>query len=102
MDFIGKWSERTDLPAKQFVAWLGITESKYFKWKQRYGKALEHNAKIPRDHWLTEEEKQAIVDFYVQYPEEGYRRLTLMMMDRNWGPLWGSRCLRQLSIGSCQ
>ena len=83
MDFIGKWSERTDLPAKQFVAWLEITESKYFKWKQRYGKALEHNAKLPRDHWLTEEEKQAIVEFYLQYPEEGYRRLTFMMMDRD-------------------
>lgn len=83
MDFIGKWSERTDLPARQFIAWLGITDRKYFKWKQRYGKALEHNAKIPRDHWLTEEEKQAIVDFYLQYPDEGYRRLTFMMMDRN-------------------
>jgi putative transposase len=41
----------------------------------------EHNAWVPRDHWLEEWEKAAILDFERQYPLEGYRRLAFMMMD---------------------
>jgi putative transposase len=66
-----------------FLLWLGIATSKWHSWKDRYGKANEHNAWIPRDHWLEQAEKQAIVDFHAQYPLEGYRRLTFMMLDRD-------------------
>ena len=38
--------------------------SKWHSWKERYGKANEHNAWIPRDHWLEDREKQAIIDFH--------------------------------------
>src|SRR6185436_4544740 len=48
-----------------------------------FGKVNEHNARIPRDHWLTDAEQQAILDFHAQYPLEGYRRLTFMMLDRD-------------------
>lgn len=41
----------------------------------------EHNSWIPRDHWLTSEEKCKILDFWKEYPLEGYRRLTYMMID---------------------
>jgi transposase InsO family protein len=63
--------------------WLGIATSKWHSWKDRYGKANEHNAWIPRDHWLEAEEKQAILDFHAEFPLEGYRRLTFMMLDRD-------------------
>ena len=43
----------------------------------------EHNAWIPRDHWLTDPEKRAILGFHAQFPLEGYRRLTFMMLDRD-------------------
>jgi putative transposase len=43
----------------------------------------EHNAWVPRDHWLEADEKQAILDFHAQFPLEGYRRLTFMMLDRD-------------------
>ena len=66
-----------------FLAWLGIAASKWHSWKDRYGKANEHNAWIPRDHWLDEAEKQAILDFHALFPLEGYRRLTFMMLDRD-------------------
>ena len=36
---------------------------------------------MPRDHWLTEDEKQAILDYEQEHPREGYRRLTFMMLD---------------------
>jgi transposase InsO family protein len=65
------------------VGWLEIGISKFQHWKQRYGKVNEHNAPVPRDHWLEEQEKQAILDFEAQYPLEGYRRLAFMMLDRD-------------------
>ena len=30
--------------------------SKYYHWRDRYGKVNEHNAWIPRDFWLTDPE----------------------------------------------
>jgi hypothetical protein len=47
----------------------------------RFGKVNEHNAWIPRDHWLTHQEKECIGAFARQHPTEGYRRLTFMMLD---------------------
>ena len=81
MDYVNRWSERTEIPAKRFVAWLGITEGKFYDWRKRYGKVNEHNAWIPRDWWLEDWEKQAILSFYSQHPLEGYRRLAFMMLD---------------------
>ena len=34
------------------VWWLGIARGKFFDWRNRYGKANEHNAQVPRDHWI--------------------------------------------------
>ena len=76
-----RWSRRTELPAKRFIAWLKITASKFYDWKARYGKVNEHNGWVPRDHWLEDWERQAIVGFHAEHPSEGYRRLTYMMMD---------------------
>ena len=83
MDFVRDWSERTEIRATRMVTWIGIASSKYHDWQGRYGQVNEHNATIPRDHWLEEEEKQAILGFQREYPLEGYRRLTFMMLDRD-------------------
>jgi transposase InsO family protein len=83
MDFIRRWSGKTEVRPLAIVGWLGLGRSKYYAWGGRYGKAREHNAWIPRDHWLESWEKEAIVRFYRQYPDEGYRRLAFMMMDRD-------------------
>lgn len=81
MDYITYWTDRAEIPAKTLLAWLELGTSKYHSWKDRYGKANEHNGKIPRDHWLEDWEKAAIVDYFDQHPLEGYRRLTFMMLD---------------------
>ena len=81
MDFVNDWSEKTEIPLKSFIAWLGIGKSKFYTWRDRYGKVNEHNGKIPRDFWLEDWEKQAILDYEAQHSNEGYRRLTFMMMD---------------------
>jgi transposase InsO family protein len=66
-----------------FLLWIGIATSKWHSWKGRYGKANEHNAWVPRDHWLTDAEKRAILGFHDRYPLEGYRRLTFLMLDQD-------------------
>jgi len=81
VEYVRRWSERTEIPAKRFVDWLGIAESKFYDWRNRFGKVNEHNAWIPRDWWLSDTEKVAIVQFAHDHPLEGYRRLTFMMLD---------------------
>jgi len=55
--------------------------NKFHHWRGRYGKVNEHNAWISRDHWLTLDERQVILQFHADHPLEGYRRLTFMMID---------------------
>lgn len=81
MDYVVYWSVRTEIPARRFLAWLGLGASKFHDWKARYGKANEHNRLVPRDTWLEDWEKHAILDFHDRHPLEGYRRLTFMMLD---------------------
>lgn len=76
-----RWTTRAELPARRFLKWLGLGTSKFHLWKDRYGQAHEHNAQVPRDHWLASGEKQAIVAYCDRHPLEGYRRLTFMMLD---------------------
>jgi transposase InsO family protein len=83
VDFIKHWSDRTELSALRLADWLGLGRSKYYDWRDRYGKVNEHNQAVPRDHWLEDWEQQAIVAFARQYPLEGYRRLAFMMLDRD-------------------
>ena len=81
VDFVRRWSEKTEIGAGRFIGWLGITASKFYDWRERYGKVNEHNGWVPRDFWLEEWEKQAIIGFHLKNPLEGYRRLTFMMLD---------------------
>ena len=81
MDYVRRWNERTKIAAAELVHWLGIAQSKFSDWKKRYGQVNEHNGWIPRDHWLEDWEKRAILDFERKNELEGYRRLTFMMLD---------------------
>lgn len=83
IDFITYWVKRTELPACQLRSWLGLSASKYGNWQQRYGKVNEHNGLIPRDFWLEYWEQERIIDFHKSHPDEGYRRLTFMMLDND-------------------
>jgi len=83
VDFVRAWSDKTGIPQQRFLGWIGIAKSKFHDWRKRFGRVNEHNAWVPRDHWLDDDEKRAIVDFHAQYPLEGYRRLTFMMLDRD-------------------
>ena len=81
MDFIRRWSEKAGLAIERMLGWLELSVGKFYDWGQRYGQTNQHNGRVPRDFWLQESEKQAILDFQELYPLEGYRRLTYMMID---------------------
>ena len=81
IDFVNRWSAKTEIAVARFIPWLAVSASKFYRWASRYGKVNEHNGWIPRDFWLEEWERQAIIAFHRQYPLEGYRRLTFMMLD---------------------
>ena len=78
------------------MGWLGIARSKFYNWRKRYGKTNEHNALIPRDHWIEPWEREAILHLHDRYPLEGYRRLTFMMLDRNVAAVSSSTTYRVL------
>jgi len=75
------WSDKTEIALNRFIFWIGITGSKFYNWRKRYGKVNEHNSWIPRDWWIEEWEKQAIIEFYPCHNGDGYRRITYMMLD---------------------
>ena len=64
LDFVRYWSSRTEIAMSCFIGWLEISTSKWYDWQRRYGQANQHNAPIPRDFWLEEWEKEAIVAFH--------------------------------------
>lgn len=81
VDFVRLWSDKTDIPAARFLPWIGIGKSKFYDWRGRFGQVNEHKAWVPRDHWLTADEKERLCQFARQNPLEGYRQLTFMMLD---------------------
>lgn len=77
------WSDRSEIAYEQLLRWIQLSSRKFRDWRSRYGKANEHNHLVPRDHWLEQWEKEAIVKCFQEYPLEGYRRLCFMMLDRD-------------------
>jgi putative transposase len=45
VDFVRRWSEKTEISAGR----LDVTASKFYDWRERYGKVNEHNGWVPRD-----------------------------------------------------
>ncbi len=83
VDFLKHYHRLSGLALVRLLFWLGLSPRKFQRWKDRYGKANEHNAMVARDHGIEPAERAAIVQFAGQYPLEGYRRLTFMMLDRD-------------------
>ena len=73
VDFIRTWSEKTGLLIDRLLGWLELSAGKFYDWRQRYGKTNQHNGWVPRDFWLTEEEKKAILNFASSEKSVGHR-----------------------------
>lgn len=83
VDFIQQHTKLTEIPISRLIGWIGIGRDKFYDWQRRHGQENCHNGAIPRGFWLETWEREAIVTFYLEHPEEGYRRLTYMMLDRD-------------------
>lgn len=81
VDYVNYWKGRADVSTKQLLEWIGLYESTYYKWCRNYGRDYDHNGAIPRDHWIEDWERNAIIQFHFDNPLNGYRRLTYMMLD---------------------
>ena len=81
VDFLKRMNSLTDIAFGRLLRWCELCPRKFARWRERYGHAKEHNAQVPRDHWLEPWEKQAIIRYAQEHPLEGYRSLTFMMLD---------------------
>ena len=81
VDFLKRINMLTKIPFRNLLTWCELCPRKFSRWRERYGKANEHNAQVPREHWLEEWEKQAIINYARQHPLVGYRTLAFMMLD---------------------
>ena len=105
VDFVTELKAKTAIGQQRLVGWLDLSRSKFYAWKDRYGKANEHNGRIPRDHWVLDWEREAIAKYFIQNPTEGYRRLTYMMMDAEVvavSPSTTYRALKQAGLLDCR
>lgn len=83
VETILSYRDKTKLPIKELLSHGGISRTKFYEWKKRYGYTNNHNGKIPKSHWLLKDEKEAIVRYARENEEEGYRRLCYMMIDED-------------------
>ena len=78
---IEAWHVLTSIPRTSLLAWAGIGRATYYDWSARKGLANRHNPPPHQSHWTLPQEREAVVAFAREHPEEGYRRLTYMMID---------------------
>lgn len=83
MDYISYWQQRTGETLATMLTWLSLATSKYYHWKKRKNQENQHNNLVPKAHWLLPWEIEAIINYRVEHPDEGYRLLSFMMLDED-------------------
>lgn len=104
VELVKYWQQRAGCKVSQMLSWLGLRSSKYYSWQQRQGQANGHNSQLAKEHWLLAWEKSAIEAYARQHPQQGYRRLSYMMLDENVvavSPSSVYRLLKQAGLLQC-
>jgi len=83
VQFVEQWSPKVTWATDKMLQRLAIGRSKYYDWRKRQGQPNQHNGEVPHGNWLTPAEKVAILAYQAAHPQEGYRRLTFMMLDED-------------------
>lgn len=83
VDYVQQMRLHSILTRRWFISRIGIPMSKYYEWRKRYNQSNNHNGNSPRYWWILDGEKEAIVDYCRQRVNEGYRRLTYIMIDED-------------------
>ena len=98
VEFVQKWTEKVEWTTEQMLKRLEIGRSKYYDWRRRQGQPNRHNGQIPCRNWLTPKEKTAILDYQQAHSQEGYRRLSYMMLDADVAATSPSTVYRLLKV----
>lgn len=75
--------ELSGISVRIILAFAELSSNRYYDWIDRKGKDNKHNGQIPKNTWLTPEEKQAIICYHAKNPLNGYRRLCYLMIDED-------------------
>lgn len=90
MDYVRSMNYKSHLKISKLVQLIGISRSRYYDWVKRYSIPNKHNGKIPKEHWLTDNERSAIIRKAKTHRssdtfslEDGYRRITYSGINAN-------------------
>lgn len=75
-------SEKTLYSKLHLCRKLGISRSKYYDWKERYG-IKNQPVVTPKEFWIPEGEQRVAIEFYKKHYEDGYRAVAFRMIDQN-------------------
>lgn len=81
VDCVRALHTRTALPVRPMLRWLGIAPAKFARWTASYGALVTAHGPVPREHHLTQAERDGILAFHDRHPLHGYRQLTYLMLD---------------------
>ena len=97
--YVEKMVGLTHFSRLELMELIDIRPGRYYEWKKRLGKFNQHNGKIPKSHWILPDEREAILEYCNDKLEEGYRRLTYMMLDEDIAAVSPSTTYRVLKEG---
>lgn len=99
LDVIAKTRQRSNWTIAQILKQFGLAKSLYYSWSKRAqaGQLADRKAEYERWNAILPEEKTAVVDYALQHPQDGYKRLTWMMVDENVAYLSPSSVYKLLS-----
>ncbi|MCO4098179.1 MAG: IS3 family transposase [Gemmatimonas sp.] len=81
VDWVTALATRTALPVRPMLRRLGIARTKYARWTASYGALATAHGPVPREHHLTQAERDGILAFHDRHPRDGYRQLADMLLD---------------------
>jgi hypothetical protein len=71
VDFVRRWSEKTEIGAGRFVHWLGLRARKFYDWRELW---------VLRDFWLEPPEKKAIIGFHRRAASKSSRHFAMVVL----------------------
>jgi putative transposase len=81
LEFVRQWHQRGEFKVGQLLRWLGLSNSKYYAWREGQGQVKRPGGQLSKGHWLLAWEKSAIEAYARVHRTAGYRRLSYMMLD---------------------
>jgi len=80
---VERMHQRTGIGVTLLAGYAGVSRSTWQEWRKRTGEETKHNGNLPKYHWLTPLEQEAITAYCRERLDLGYRRLTYLMLDEN-------------------